>query len=318
MNEIKLEQIDQSIQVNLPLGYKFECMFTTNDLSYTVQTRFVDMKSVIPGIQTSYSESNTLIKYSKAAHSPVSAEPTNCIRLATPSYYRNLKMETNSELIADDLEGAYIEEINLRNQGSAAMETMKMQLNNLLPGLINHLSVKTKWICKDCWMYCIAVASNISQKRKIQMKYLSPDYDFMTKIKSASKFAKQLGRDVGKHISVHKNLKCDHPGFHVITSTMKKEILEKQGGLIGEHLIFVDHGPVIYLNEDKIEEYMNNIPKGEGGNIIPFVKRKKYENQQEYRFVISVQWHSPNKDILDLQVSEDLRNLMSPIEDSVY
>lgn len=34
---------------------------------------------------------------------------------------------------------------------------------------------------------------------------------------------------------------------------------------------------------------------------------------QEYRFVVSVQWHSPAEDILDLQVSDKLRNLMSSI-----
>lgn len=71
-------------------------------------------------------------------------------------------------------------------------------------------------------------------------------------------------------------------------------------------------------DEDRIQEFMNNIPNVEGGSIIPFVKRQKYKNQQEYRFVISVQWHSSTEDILDLQVSDDLRKLMSPIEGSRY
>ena len=85
---------------------------------------------------------------------------------------------------------------------------------------------------------------------------------------------------------------------------MKRDVLEKQGGFLGEHFIFVNHVPVIYFDEYKdeykIQEFMNNISKVEGGSIIPFVKRKKYKTHQEYRMVVNVQWHSTTEDILDL------------------
>ena len=297
IGEIEIKPVDQSFEQILSPGHEFQSMFTATDLSYTVKVCFVDLQSTMRGINHSYSDSDTLIKYSEAQYSPVSPEPADHIRLATLSYYRNLKVEANSELLRDDLEGAYIERKNLGE----------------------YVRVKNKKVLlHGCWIYCVSIDPNTNYKRSDQRVNLSSDYDFITKIEKPSEFAKQLGRDVGKHISVHNNLKCDLPGLHMITSATKKELIAKHGVGIGEHLIFVNHGPVIYLNEDKIQEYMNNIPNVEGGSIIPFVKREKYENQQEYRFVVSVQWHSPNEDILDLQVSDEIRNLMSPIEGSRY
>ena len=311
IGEIELKPVDQSMSEILSPGHEFESMFTANDLSYTVMVCFVDLQTVVPRINYPYSESDTLIKYSKAKYSPVSPEPADHIRLATPSYYENLEVEENSELIKDDSEGAYTEHLNWKSKGSIGMETIKKGLEES-PFNFRNSSVSLKWAHKGFWMYCTSINTNMNHKRTERMESLSSDYDFITKIEKPSEFAKQLGRDVGKHISIHKNLKCDYPDFHI----RKKRIIAKHGVGIGEHLIFVNHGPIIYLDEDKIQEFMNNIPNVEGGSIIPFVKRKKYENQQEYRFVVSVQWHSPTEDILDLQVSDDLRKLMSPIESS--
>ena len=61
----------------------------------------------------------------------------------------------------------------------------------------------------------------------------------------------------------------------------------------------------------KRERLLNNYSEEHSGSIIPFVKRKKYKEQQEYRFVVSVQFHSPNKDTFNLKVSDAFRNLMS-------
>ncbi|MYK25306.1 hypothetical protein F4054_23940 [Candidatus Poribacteria bacterium] len=315
IGEIELKPVDRSMSEILPPGHEFESMFTANDLSYTVRVCFVDLQSVMRGINHSYSESDTLIKYSKAKYSPVSPESAKHIRLATPSYYANLEVAEHSELIRDDLEGAYVEHDNSGNRGSVGMEAIRDRLSGSPLSLGNsNVSLELTWGRNDFWMYCTSIAHKGTRQRQS----LSSDYDFITKIESPSEFAKQLGRDVGKHISLHNNLTCSYPGFHTITTVMKREILEKQGGFFGEHLIFVNHGTVIYLDEDRIQELMINIPNLEAGGIIPFVKREQYKNQQEYRFVVSVQWHSPPEDILDIQVSDDLRKLMSPIEGSRY
>ena len=319
IGEIEMKPVDPSFEQKLSPGHRFESMFTANDHSYTVKVCFVGLQDIIWGINHSYSESDTLIKYSEAMYSPVSPEPSDQIRLATPSYYQNLEVEENSELIKDNLEGSYIEQLDWGRTGSDGMEAIKKNLAGP-PLYASNSSVRLKltWARKGFWMYCTSINPNTYYERKEQMENLSPNYDFITKIENPSEFAKQLGRDVGKHISLHNNLKCNRPGLHIITSATKNALIAEHGVGIGEHLIFVNHGPVIYLDEGKIQEFLNTIPNVKGGAIIPFVKRKKYENQQEYRFVVSVQWHSPNEDILDLQVSDDLRSLMSPIEDSHY
>ena len=52
-----------------------------------------------------------------------------------------------------------------------------------------------------------------------------------------------------------------------------------------------------------------------GGGIIPFVKREKYKEQQEYRFLVRVWGYRPNKDRFYLKVSDGVRNMMTPVED---
>ncbi len=141
----------------------------------------------------------------------------------------------------------------------------------------------------------------------------------MTKIKEPSKFAKQLGHDFGKQIELHRDLECDPPGWHTIATAFA---VRKQNKFLGDYLgtvnhgpvIYVNHGPVIYLDGDKIERLLNDYSEKHSGSIVPFVKRKKYNKQQEYRFLISVQFHSPNQKTFYLKVSDELKSLMAPEE----
>ena len=290
--------------------HKFESMFTANDLSYTVYVCFVDLATVVSGINPhSYSKSDTLIKYSEARFSPVSPEPADHIRLATPSYYQDLEAGENSKLIADNLEGRHIETLNWRSRGSRVMETLKQNSSASLPGLVYNLKADVARERNDFWMYCTSIDPNTGYGRNKQIKYLSPDYSFMTGIENPSEFAKQLGHDVAKQIEPDGDLKCDYSGLHILASFSRREC-----GFMGNLLIFINHGPVIYLEEGKRERLLNNPPEERDGSIVPFVKPKKYKEQQEYRFVVSVQFHSPNKSTFYLKVSDELRNLMAPIE----
>ncbi len=285
--EIQLEPLDPSTYEEEP-GYEFKSMFIGSDLSYTVVIRFVDLTTIVPGINLhSYSKSDTLIKYSEARFSPVSSDPANCIQLATPSYYRKLEGGENLELIADDRESAYIESLNWNS-------------------FSNNPSGKITWARNNFWLYCASIDPNINYTRKKQMKHLSPSYNFMTKIKEPSEFAKQLGRDFGKQIELDRDLGCDSPGWHTI--------LTKQSKSLGDYFVTVDHGPVIYLDDDKIERLFNDYSKQHWGSIVPFVKRKEYNKQREYRFLISVQSHSPNQNTFYLKVSDELKSLMVPEE----
>ena len=233
-------------------GHKFESMFTADDQSCTVVVYFVDLATIASGFNLhSYSESDTLIKYSEARFSPVSSEPADHIRLATPAYYHDLETGANSKLIADNLEGRHVETLDWSNRGSVEMETLKA----LWSDFRDNLETETTRARDDFWMYCTSIDPNTNYKRKKQIGHLSPSYDFMTKIETPSEFAKQLGRDVGKQIELNRDLKCENYGLHILDSLSRR-----QNKVMGDHLISVDHGPVIYLGDDKIERLLNNPP----------------------------------------------------------
>ena len=88
--------------------------------------------------------------------------------------------------------------------------------------------------------------------------------------------------------------------------------MNRQSGR-GDYSIFVYHGPVIYLDEKEVPEFIDLASKKIGKHVVLFVKDRKYEVQQEYRFVVTVQFHSPSEKAMYLKVSEDLKRFMSPL-----
>ena len=312
MSKIQQEQFNQAIQQAmqqfLPFGYKCESVFTSEDLSYTVQVRFVDLQNVIPGVQHSYSKSDVLIKYSEAQYSLVSAD---FLKLATPRYYRELEVESNSELIADDLEAAYIDTLDWKRQGSTVIESVKRSLIENSPYSRGNVKVKLKMVCGSFCMYCTAITPNSSRERENQMRSFSAEYDSMVKIEKSSEFAKQLGRDVGKHIGLHNDLKRDYSQPSILHTL--GSFYRNQSGFMGEYLITIDHGPIIYLDKDEIEEVVRKYSEVKASDIIPFVKRKRYKEQQEYRFIVSIQGHIFDKQELYLEISPELRNFVLPV-----
>ena len=152
----------------------------------------------------------------------------------------------------------------------------------------------------------------------------------MTKIDEPTTFAQQLGRDLGEQIESNRDLKCDSPGWHTLASAASR-----QSG-IGNYSISVHHGPVIYLEKKEAAEFINcasekvdnignlfvngqaaefiDCPSVKIGDIVAlFVKDKKYQVQREYRFVVSVNFHSPSEKEIFLKVSDDLRKFMSAL-----
>ncbi len=266
-----------------PSEFEFEDYLTVDDRSYTVIVHSIRLKNHRENDNPIiFRNPDTLIKYSKEEHSPASSKPSRHLRLRPPSYYRNLEMKLDSELISDNLESQYIE---------------KMKPNS-------YTQFKLTWGTDNLWMYCTSIDPGTNNDRAEQMKYLSVKYNFETKIESPSCFAKQLGFDFGKQIALNNGLKCDYPALYTIALFKKKNI--------PKYIIYVNHGPVIYT--DKIDEYMGFFDKKHHGIIIPFVKRQKFIEQKEYRFCVYVELHGPKEEHFDLKVSDDLRNLIKPSE----
>lgn len=281
---------------------------TPQDLSYRVDVRFVDLNQIMPGVRHSYSESDRVIKYSKEEHSPVSSKRSDVIQLGTPCLYEGY--EQDSGLIGDDLEGKYKEHLNWWKQGSEKMEVMKKSITDYPFSVRNQLEdLNVTWENRDdFWLYCTSIDPQLSRKRKEQMKKTDPEYNFITKIENPAAFAEQLGHDFGKQIEGRKDLKCNIPGLYVLFST-----LSGKHGRGSGFFILVEYGPIIYLDGEKKQEFINYASERTDLPVMLFVKDLKYELQQEYRFVIKVAGHSPKEDKFCLKVSEDIRELMLPM-----
>lgn len=298
----------QSIQGIQPSGLKVEAVTTFFDQPpYTVVVIALDWKHVPSTFDINYpsGESNTLIKHSRAEDSPVSSQPSDCIKLGTGSHYRSLDATRNSELIVDEFDSAFLEKLDWAREGTKVMEAVKAESRGF--GFKHKLDLEMKFVSDDQWMFCTSIDPNSTDNRRVQQKNLSPDYDFITGIGNPSDFAKQLGRDFGREIDLNRDFKCNHPELQRVVSAHSQGTKH-----LGDYSIFVNHGFVIYLDDREIETFMVDLPKELAADLLPFVKRKKYKEQQEYRFRISVNFHTPKNDILFLKVSDELRNLMAP------
>ena len=260
--------------------------------SYVVAEQFVDLDYIMRDVRHSYYPWNELVKYSKREHSPVSLEPSDSIRLGVHNSYGDY-----GGLVGDDSEGKY-EQINdwTKKQSEKAEERKRrISEGSSILGYEDFKNTKTKMsmllkLKGIFWLYCTSIAPLLNCKRVEQMTKTDPEYNYMTQIDEPTAFAKQLGHDIGKWIVSSEDLKCDP-------------------------LIRIYHGPVIYLEEEKKSDFLDDASEYVD-KVIPivlFVKDKKYEVQQEYRFVVKVDFHRPTEKEIFLKVSDDLKKFMSPL-----
>ncbi len=290
------------------------------NFSYRVVPRYVNLNGIMRAARHSYWQSKTLIKYSEEQYSPVSPTSTGTLQLGAPSLYKSHEEcgKETSGLVADNSEGEITETLNWSRQGSQHMEAFKKSVTASVPGSRGNIKVNITRELPGFWLYCTSIDPRIIRKRVEQMKKTCPKYDYMTQIDKPAAFAKQLGHDFGEQVEPSKHLKCDFPTWYTITSAA-----DRQHRQTNDYYIFVDHGPVVYLEEEKQSQFINravervqgitDCPSEEEATIALFLKDPKYQVQQEYRFVVRVPFHSPSKDSFRFSVSEELKKFMSPI-----
>ena len=288
--------------------------------SYIVVPRYVDLNGIMRAARHSYWQSKALIKYSEEQYSPVSPTSTGTLQLGAPSLYKSHEEsgKKTSGLVADDSEGIIRDTLNWSRQGSQPMEAFKKSVTASVPGVRGNLKANTTRKLPGFWLYCTSIDPRIIRKRVEQMKKTCPKYNYMTKIDKPAAFAKQLGHDFGEQVEPSKYIKCDYPARHMIASAADRQLRQTN-----DYYIFVDHGPVVYLEEEKQSQFINravervqgitDCPSEEEATIALFLKDPKYQVQQEYRFVVRVPFHSPSKDSFRFNVSEELKKFMSPI-----
>ena len=97
---------------------------------------------------------------------------------------------------------------------------------------------------------------------------MCPDYDGATLIEDPSRFATQLGVDFGNAFRTG-DLRTPGPTWWTAMPQ-----------------VFVDHVPV--LNTESPSSVIERLPNGSRGPVMPFVKRERFSDEEDYRFVISI------------------------------
>ena len=148
---------------------------------------------------------------------------------------------------------------------------------------------------KECWVLCTSMVPFSLTGLERMRASVCKGYDAATLIGDPSEFARQLGIDFGNAL---RPSDLDHPG--PAWWTLRPEV-------------YVDHGPVMYAEtpSDVIERF----PKASWGLVTPFVKRTRFTDQNEYRFVISTGGlGDPKETSLEMDITEELRALTRLID----
>jgi hypothetical protein len=118
-------------------------------------------------------------------------------------------------------------------------------------------------------------------------------------IRDVPKFALLLGAEFARQ--------CDE-GWHAAVTGLDllAAAARQSSGL--DTVVHVHHGPVVY--DDKAGEVLfTKIPEYARGVAAHFFKRTEFEDQQEYRFVVSAPGGRPIKDEFYLMITPELRSV---------
>lgn len=207
------------------------------------------------------------------------------IRLRTAAYYRDWE-ETDGCGVGDS------EEATLRR--NTDMAAFQREAGHIPISGAHHVQLALTQR-KECWVLCTSMVTSSLTGLDRMRASVCQGYDAATLIADPSEFARQLGIDFGNAL---RPSDLDNPG--PMWWTLRPEV-------------FVDHGPVIYAESpsDVIERF----PKESWGLVTPFVKRTRFSDQNEYRFVISTGGlGDPQERSLDLMTTAELRALTHLIE----
>ena len=205
-----------------------------------------------------------------------------CLRLATPRYYRDYGGHEGG--IRDDMEGQYREDVR-----SVFAKTGSLELSRM-PGLSGSVTYGVDGI----WVYCTSIRPTSTWNReRLRQRFQA---EFVTTIPDPSAFARELGASFAAHSS-----RAD-----VEQSPLDRSAVSLLPPEMGDRVVFVRHGPVFYSDEPA--ELVESFPSVHRPTVVPFIKRRTYSWQQEYRFTVSMHG-SAKKDEFFLPISPELRRL---------
>ena len=222
-----------------------------------------------------------LLKYSdNEAHAPYRAD---CLKLATLGHYRDLHR---------DLEGTRDRMEGKSRIASTMEEFCRRHGVSSVPAGAHHVKTKTTYGAEDTSLIYCTTKTNLGASRPAQ-------WMFASYIRDVPKFALLLGTEFARQ--------CDDGRLAAVTGLdCLVSYAVQASGL--DSIVHVHHGPVVY--DDQAGEILfTRYPGHARGLAAHFFKRTTFENQREYRFVVTAQGRRPVADEFYLKIAPDLRRV---------
>ena len=218
-----------------------------------------------------------VVKFSKSCHAIPNSKAKD-IKLATPEYYRNYPAGKGGKYIRDKKEAQFEERRQVKLEGG--------------PGA----KMKVTYERNDCWIFCTSVKPTTDRELQTMRKACSADYDCATTIADPSEFAKELGAIFAAYAE----------WSAVSLSPLDELCRQLRLPEIGNKTVWVYHGPVVY--RDNSETVIKPLPEKMQAAAVPFVKRERFLDQREYRFIVMI-GGEPKEPEIYLPISPALRRL---------
>ena len=213
-------------------------------------------------------------------HAPYQA---TCLKLATLRHYREQHQ---------DLEGTWDSMEGRSRITSTLEEFCQRHRMRDVPFGAHFVTAKVTYETDDLSLiYCTSMTRRRVSRRE-QWKVAS-------RIRDVPKFGLLLGAEFARQ--------CDE-GRHAAVTGLDRFVATvcQSSGLVS--VVHVHHGPVVY--DDRAGEVLfARIPEHARGRAARFFKRTEFEDQQEYRFVVSAPGGRPIEDEFYLMITPELRSV---------
>ena len=253
---------------------------------------FVHWVDYRPGLSPSVGK---VVKFSKRRYAPCQAKK---LRLATPSYYRD--QESLPPGIADPDENTLRRNATAWGRNRFSNDSFEAEV------VFSSFS--------EPWVYCASHFPSYGASRDLKTTFSDEyDYDAATEIKDVDAFAMWLGIDFALQTDKDKHLKLEALDRVLYkASSYSTDLWQKEGVKNIDTVVHVCHGPVHYEDESSVIATNDDWVDIHGAARAWFTKRTGFADQSEYRFAVST-LGTPNNKVLEMDVSEDLRELTSPM-----
>ena len=221
----------------------------------------------------------SVVKFSEYVHAiPVSEN----LKMSTASYYREYENDTSDR--RDEQEAGYKADIVpfLSKLGSRKPRGLATVFGHVTYGI------------NDFWLFCTSQQPKTARGLEQMRRRFSAEC--VTAIPDPSAFARELGTAFASRFS----------WSDVDLSSLDKLIRAIRPSEIGDKVVRLDHGPVCY--SDDPQELIETFDPHHRPAVVPFIKRRKFAWQQEYRFAVKTNGAPKDKELF-IATPAELRGL---------